>query len=70
MYSPRWEGRNGHRRSWSTSGVGLEGRSAEESRVTIQEPGVVELKDDRLKMVSLSRNWLAEVAEAGLATPE
>lgn len=38
--------------------------------MTIQEPGVVELKDDRLKMVSLSRNWLAEVAEAGLATPE
>jgi predicted neuraminidase len=36
--------------TWRRSDSVLEGRSAEGTRVTIQEPGVVELKDDRLMM--------------------
>ncbi|MBI2479385.1 MAG: exo-alpha-sialidase [Planctomycetia bacterium] len=36
--------------TWRRSDSVLEGRSAEGKRVTIQEPGVVELKDDRLMM--------------------
>jgi sialidase-1 len=36
--------------TWRRSDSVLEGRSAEGARVTIQEPGVVELKDDRLMM--------------------
>jgi hypothetical protein len=36
--------------TWRRSDSVLEGRSAEGTRVTIQEPGVVELKDDQLMM--------------------